>query len=157
MRALEPSSRLQGLHEFFARENRAQGPGWGPGGACSDGAGRCPERDGSRVSFRCMNRRDAPKATVLPEQEAESWAVELEAWALIREKVVGKLDMLDVRAGAPREVAQAREARRLSGEIRSIAREVRDARLSDDSASAGILLETLGSLRARALGLLTQR
>jgi hypothetical protein len=104
-----------------------------------------------------MNRRDAPKATVLPEQEAESWAVELEAWALIREKVVGKLDMPDGRVGAPREHAQAREARRLSGEIRSIAREVRDARLSDDSASAGILLETLGSLRARALGLLTQR
>ncbi len=93
-----------------------------------------------------MNRRDAPKATVLPEEEAESWAVELEAWALIREKVVGKLD-----------IAQAREARRLAGQIRSIAREVRDARISDDSASAGILLETLGSLRARALGLLTQR
>ena len=83
---------------------------------------------------------------MLPEEEAESWAVELEAWALIREKVVGKLD-----------IAQAREARRLAGQIRSIAREVRDARISDDSASAGILLETLGSLRARALGLLTQR
>ena len=90
--------------------------------------------------------RDAPKATVLPEEEAESWAVELESWALVREKVVDKLDL-----------AQAREARRLANEIRAIAREVRDARVSDDHASAGIMLETLGSLRSRALGLLAAR
>ena len=94
-----------------------------------------------------MNGRDAPKATVLPEQEAESWAVELESWALVREKILGK----------PREAAQAREARHVAHEIRALAREIRDARLLNDHASAGILLETLGSLRSRALGLLTQR
>lgn len=94
-----------------------------------------------------MSGRDAPKATVLPEEEAESWAVELESWALAREKVLGK----------PREAAQAREARHVVNEIRAIAREIRDARMSDDHGSAGILLETLGSLRSRALGLLTQR
>jgi hypothetical protein len=93
-----------------------------------------------------MSGRDAPKATVMPEEEAEAWAVELDSWALVREKVVGKLD-----------IAQAREARRLANEIRAVAREIRDARVSDDNASAGILLETLGSLRSRALGLLTPR
>jgi hypothetical protein len=94
-----------------------------------------------------MTGQGAPKATVLPEEEAESWAVELEAWALLREKVPGK----------PREATEAREARRVASEIRAIALEIRDARLSDDHASAGILLETLGSLRSRALGLLTSR
>jgi hypothetical protein len=94
-----------------------------------------------------MTRRDAAKATVLPEEEAESWAIELDAWSVAREKVLGK----------PREAAQAREGRRVANEIRAIAREIRDARVSDDSASVGILLETLGSLRSRALGLLTPR
>jgi len=93
-----------------------------------------------------MSRRDEPKATVTPEVEAESWAVELESWALVREKVVGKLD-----------IAQAREARRLATEIRAISCEAKDARLSDDNACAGILLETLGSPRSRALTLLSPR
>ncbi len=86
------------------------------------------------------------KATVLPEVEAEAWAVELDSWALVLEKVPGKLD-----------IAGAREGRRLAREIRDIAREVRDARVSNDHASLGIMLETLGSLRARALNLLHPR
>lgn len=88
--------------------------------------------------------KNGPKETMLPEAEAAVWAEELDGWALVREKVTAKLD-----------VHMAKEARRLAREIRDVAREVKDARESNDVSTAGIMLEQLGSLRVRALSLLS--
>jgi hypothetical protein len=88
-------------------------------------------------------RSGDPKATLLPEAEAEQWARELDTLALARPKIVSSLD-----------VARAHEAREVAAAIRSIARELADARRSEDNQMLGILLENLGSLRVRALALL---
>lgn len=82
-------------------------------------------------------------ATLMPEVEAERWASELESFAEERDK---RIDLRAARA--------AREARQLAASIRDVGREIRDARLTDDVASTGILLENLGSLRKRALDML---
>jgi hypothetical protein len=79
----------------------------------------------------------------MPEVEAERWASELEAFATDRERTA------DLRAGKT-----AREARDLAASIRDVGREIKDARVSDDTTLTGILLENLGSLRRRALDLL---
>jgi hypothetical protein len=84
-------------------------------------------------------------ATLMPEVEAERWASELEAFAADRDKRV------DLRAGRA-----AREARELASSIRDVGREIRDARMTDDTTTTGILLENLGSLRKRALELIGQ-
>ncbi len=79
----------------------------------------------------------------MPEVEAERWASELEAFAQDRER------RIDVRAAKA-----ARDARSLAAEIRDVGREIRDARMTDDVAATGMLLEHLGALRRRALELL---
>jgi hypothetical protein len=85
----------------------------------------------------------ASPVTLMPEVEAERWASELEAFAQERERRV------DLRAART-----AREARELAASIRDVGREIKDARLSDDTTLTGILLENLGSLRSRALAIL---
>jgi len=88
-------------------------------------------------------RSGNPTATLLPEAEAEQWARELDAFALVRPKIVSSLD-----------VARAHEAREIAAAIRSIAGELAHARSAEDNTTLGILLENLGSLRVRALALL---
>ena len=85
------------------------------------------------------------KPTMLPEAEAASWADELERWAAARPASTSRSELHLIK-----------EASRLAGEIRDVAREVRDAREADDAATMGIMLEQLGSLRARALSLLSE-
>jgi hypothetical protein len=86
--------------------------------------------------------RMAGPATLMPEVEAERWAAELEAFAEERERGA------DLRASKT-----ARDARDLAASIRDVGREIKDARVSDDTTLTGILLENLGSLRRRALDL----
>ncbi len=84
--------------------------------------------------------------TLTPEVEAERWAGELDAFARAR---VNRPEGSAVRA--------AEQARTIAASIRDVAQEIRDARASNDHATMGLLLENLGTLRQRALDLLTTR
>jgi hypothetical protein len=77
-----------------------------------------------------------------PEEEALSWATQLEGWALVREKVLAHLD-----------VRAARAARALAGEMRSVFAHIRHARIAEDEARARSLGEDLAALRQRAMDL----
>jgi hypothetical protein len=90
-------------------------------------------------------RPGGARKTLTPEAEAEEWATELESWSLVREKVPERLD-----------ITKAREARTLAKEIRALAAEIGDARKDGDHSTMSIFLETLGTLRQRALGMLRE-
>jgi hypothetical protein len=86
----------------------------------------------------------AEPRTLLPDIEAERWAAELDAFAYARE------DRTELNG-------LVRDARKVADSIRDLARELRDARAGNDTATTGILLENLGSLRKRALEILGGR
>ena len=100
----------------------------------------------TRTVLGYASARMAGPATLMPEVEAERWAAELEGFAADRE-----------RGGDLRATKTAREARDLAASIRDVGREIKDARVSDDTTMTGILLENLGSLRRRALDLIKGR
>lgn len=99
-----------------------------------------------------MPHRSSSSRNALPEAVAARWVVELERWAMVREKVLAQLD-----------IEAAKRARTLARDIKKLGKAVAEARVSDDadreqhvSELAGMLAEVIAHA-TRLLGPLPER